>query len=759
MLKKKMWRTMGLYKAQFLSMIVLITLGVGIFVGFHMEWVSIEKNVNNLFTQSGFADFRIYSETGFSEADREKMEQIDGVTAAARYLSVTVDVKGEEGDGLALSVTERQEVSGFLLTEGEPYDAESEDGIWLAGQYAEKNGIQLGDSMTFLYRGMEITGRVCGLIKSGEHMVCVRDESQMMPDYSSFGYAYISPAMLKKALGFSFYSQINVLSELKKKEFAERVDEALQVTTLVLGKEENASYAGAEGEIQEGKTMAAILPAVFLLIAMLTMVTTMHRLTAKEKVQIGTLKALGFRDRTILRHYTSYALLIGLIGSALGIGIGYLVAWMILNPNTVMGSYFDLPEWKLYLPWFCVAAVILMILALVLIGYLSVRTMLQGTAADALRPYTPKRMKKLLLERTAVWEKFRFGTRWNLRDILRHKSRSLMSLLGVSSCMLILVAVLGMRDTMDAFLDLYYQKSMNYATRIYVAESAGEEERHALADRYQGDTSGSFSVQLEEKAVALEIYDIQNDKVRFVTDQEEIIALADTGAYVCERISREFGLKEGDSFTVSPYGSEKTYELVVAGVLRSITEGVTMTPAYAEKLGISYRIDSIYTDASRETIENTDAILAVQSKQSIMDSFDSFLQMMNMMIAVFVAAALLLAVVVLYNLGTMSYTERYREMATLKVVGFRDKKIGGLLVEQNAWITVVGMLLGLPLGAWILDTLLQELASEYEMGMKIGPLTYALSILLTFGMSLLVSLRVAAKNRQIDMVEALKSAE
>lgn len=750
---------MGQYKAQFLSMILLIILGVGIFVGFHMEWVSIEKNVDNLFTKTGFADFRIYSETGFLEADREKIAQIDGVTAAARYLAVTVDVKGEEGDSLALSVTEQQEVSGFLLTEGEPYDAKSEDGIWLAGQFAEKNGIRIGDSMTLLYGGTEITGRVCGLIKSGEHMVCVRDESQLMPDYSGFGYAYISPAMLEKVLGFPFYSEIHVLSALEKKEFVERVDDALQVTTLVLGKEENISYAGAEGEIEEGKTMATILPAVFLLIAILTMVTTMHRLTAKEKVQIGTLKALGFRDRTILRHYTSYALLIGVVGSALGVGIGYLVAWLIMNPKTVMGSYFDLPEWKLYLPWFCVAAVILIVLVLVLIGYLSVRTMLQGTAAEALRPYAPKRMKKLLLERTSAWGRLRFGTRWNLRDILRHKSRTLMSLLGVSSCMLILVAVMGMRDTMDSFLDLYYGKAMNYATRIYMAEGTGEEECRALADRYHGDTSGSLSVQLGEKAVTLEIYDIRNDKVRFVNDQEEIIPLADTGAYVCERISREFGLQEGDSFIVSPYGTEEKYELVVAGVLRAITEGITMTPAYAKERGISYQVNSIYTDATRETIEKTDAVSAVQSKQSIMDSFDSFMQMMNMMIAVFVAAALLLAVVVLYNLGTMSYTERYREMATLKVVGFRDKRIGGLLVEQNAWITVAGMLLGLPLGVWILGTLLRELASEYEMGMKIGLPTYAVSILLTFGMSLLVSLRVAAKNRQIDMVEALKSAE
>ena len=142
-----------------------------------------------------------------------------------------------------------------------------------------------------------------------------------------------------------------------------------------------------------------------------------------------------------------------------------------------------------------------------------------------------------------------------------------------------------------------------------------------------------------------------------------------------------------------------------------------------------------------------------------MDSFDTFLELMNSMIFVLVGGALVLGIVVLYNLGVMSYTERYREMATLKVVGFKDRKIGNLLIGQNVWLSVVGIALGLPLGALTLDFLLKKLAPEYEMRMYIGPVTYIVSILLTFGVSLLVSLMVSRKNKKIDMVEALKGAE
>ena len=142
-----------------------------------------------------------------------------------------------------------------------------------------------------------------------------------------------------------------------------------------------------------------------------------------------------------------------------------------------------------------------------------------------------------------------------------------------------------------------------------------------------------------------------------------------------------------------------------------------------------------------------------------MDSFDTFMEIMNAMIAVFVVGGLVLGVVVLYNLGVMSYTERYRELATLKVVGFRDRRIGGILIGQNLWLSVVGVILGLPMGAGVLDYALKKMAGEYEMRMTLGWATYVFSIALTMGVSLLVSAMVSRKNRKIDMVEALKGAE
>lgn len=759
MLFRKLWRTMGLYKSQFISMVIMIALGIGVFIGFHMEWVSIEINMGTFFADTGYADFRLIRESGFSEEDLRKISDIKGVEKAARYLAVIADVAERSNDSVALTVTTDILVSGFVVTEGEAYDAGSGDGIWLSDKYAAANDIHIGDTMSFLYKSIEIKGEVKGLIKAGEYLICVRDESQLMPDYSTYGFAFISPVLYEESAGFVFYPQINVVSDMEKKDFIAAAEETLSETVMVLSKDETISYAEAEGEVSEGKTMGSVLPVLFLLIAVLTMVTTMHRLTAKEKTQIGTFKALGFKDRRILRHYTAYALMIGILGSAIGVALGYGIAYYIMNPDGMMGTYLDMPEWKLYFPGFCYVILVAAIGLLTLIGFSSVRQMLKGTAADALRPYTPKKMKPMLIEKTKLFHRLSFGTRWNMRDSVRHKSRTAMSLIGIAGCIVLIVGSLGMGDTMNAFLDLYYDGATNYASRIYFAEEATEAQRNEVLSEYDGDWSASVGVQLEEKTVSLDIYGVEHDKVRFPDKDGGYVHIGDDGAYICMRLAEEFALSVGDSFTISPYGSNEKYALKVAGVIRSVSESIVITPKYADTLHISYAVDSVYTDAAKNEIAADSAIKNVTSKQMIVDSFDTFMDLMDTMIFILIAGALLLGVVVLYNLGVMSYTERYREMATLKVLGFKDRKIGSLLIGQNLWLSMIGVVIGMPAGMGVLAYLLKELAGEYEMKMVVSAKTFVCSIVLTVGMSLLVSLMVSRKNKKIDMVEALKIAE
>lgn len=757
MLLRKTFRTIRLYLAQFISMIVMTAIGIGVFVGFNMEWYSIERNTNKFFDETGFADYRVFDEKGFSSDDLEKIKNIDGVDDATRFLSVNTTVKGTE-KVLALAVSENIDVSGFVLIgDGEEYNADSEDGIWLSKQYADKNNIKLGDTITVVYKEIEISGKVLGLIKSGEFLICLPDETQLMPDFNTYGFAYISPKMLKKILGFEYYPQINISSSLDKKKMSEEIDNVFEKTMVILSNDENVSYAQTQGEIEEGKTMASVLPVLFLAIAILTMVTTMHRLAINEKTQIGILKALGFKDKKIILHYTSFSILIGVFGTLFGIIIGYLMGYLVMNPNGTLGIYFDMPEWKLYVPFFTWIILILINALLIVIGYLSVKSMLKGSASDALRPYTPKKMKAMAIEKTKLWSKLNFGVKWNMRDIMRHKARSFMTLFGILGCTILIIASLGMKDTMNDFVDIFYEGAINYETRINVSETATNEETKELASKYEGDYAGSTTVKINDQTIGLEIYNITHNRVKFIDRNMKFFELGDNGAYVCERIAKKLNIKIGDKLVFSPYGTNESYEIFVEDIIRTLSEAIIMSEKYAEKIGYNYHINLVFTN--QKNIEADKNIVNTQSKSSIIKSFDTFMGLMNLMVLLLIVAALVLGAIVLYNLGVMSFMERYREMSTLKVVGFKDSKIGSLLISQNLWLTIVGIIIGVPTGVFLLKYMIEKLASEYEMKPTVNMLTYILTILLIILLSFVISLVISKKSKKIDMVESLKGID
>ena len=699
--------------------------------------------------------------------------------------SVNADVKGSD-DQLALTVTESEHTSGFVLTEGEKYDRWDEDGFWLMDKYAGLNGIKPGDKLTVTFEDMEFTGTVRGLIESAEYLICVRDESQVMPDFNTYGYVYASPAMLRKVIEQQIrkeepdidedimsvavkqacdetFCQVNVNSSMSKQEIQAAVDKALGRSLLILTKDENVSYKESRGEMNEGKTMGAVLPVLFLAIAILTMITTMNRITISEKTQIGTLKALGFRDRRIIRHYTSYAVVISLTGSILGMVLGYLLCKMVMSQDGMMGTYFVMPDWTVHIPLWIWAVVLAIIMLTIFIGYLSVRDLLRGTAAETLRPYTPRHIHRLLLEGTALWRRMRFGTKWNLRDIFRHKSRSAMSFIGTFGCMLMLVASFGMNQTMTNFLDTFYDGTAVYASKVFMSSDADNKDAVRFAGKLDGDYSASVSAKVGDKTVSVDVYNITHGLYRFIDKDSNIIELPEEGALICKRLARDFDAKPGDTVTVEPYGTDESYDILISGINGSLTESISMTEEYAESLGLTdseaYRINSVYTMTAKDQIAASGDITSIQSKQDIIDSFDAFMKIFYFFIIVLIVASVLLCLIVLYNLGIMSYMERYREMATLKVLGFRNKAIGRLLISQNLWISVAGTLLGIPAGIWALNYLMNLLAGEYEMETMVGPVSILSATALNLGVAVIVGRMIARKNRTINMVEALKGTE
>ena len=754
MLFKKMLRTLLNYKAQFISMIIMIAIGIGVFAGFSGEWYTIKKDSEYFYNLDGFSDYRINNALGFNESDLEKVKNIEGVEDATLYLNVETRMKDD--DILDICTSSNMNVSGFTVTKGNPYDENNVGGIWLSDMYAKKNDIKCGELIYVTFRGYEIPLRVEGLVKSSEFLICVLDETQMMPDFKNSGYGFVTTKSIETALGSSFYTQINVKSNLEKIDFEKKVFEALDNSYVVLAKEDVVSYKEVQGEINEGKIMGCLIPTLFFLIALLTLITTMNRLVSNEKMQIGILKALGFKDRKIILHYMSFSIFIGILGSVIGIGIGYILCFYIMNPNGPMGTYFDLPRWNLYIPWYVWVVIILMNVLIAFVGFLSVKHVLKGSAADALRPYTPKKMKPLVIEKTKWFHKRRFAFRWNIRDVFRHKARSLMSVFGVIGCTVLLVATFGTKYLLQGFVTDYYDKPMHYEVRINLNENTPTEKALELANTYSGDLVGNQPIKINNELYYLEIDNINSNLISILdVNTKPIKEIKNSGAYIPKKTAKELAVKVGDKIEIESFTTKEKYEIEVIEITRSLTGSIVITDEYADSIGLDYKYNQIYTKTT--TIATDEAISSTQTKKNIIDSFMAIMKVMDAMVVLLALASIILGIVVLYNLGILSYLERYRELATLKVLGFKDRKITSLLVTQNMWMTLFGMLLGAPLGVWVLKALMDLLASDYDIKLSFDPRMFIYSFILVLATSLAVSYMVARKNKYIDMVEALKA--
>ena len=366
-------------------------------------------------------------------------------------------------------------------------------------------------------------------------------------------------------------------------------------------------------------------------------------------------------------------------------------------------------------------------------------------------------MKPLLIEKTKWFHKRRFAFRWNIRDVFRHKARSLMSIIGVVGCTLLLVATFGVKYLLHSFVSDYYEKPMNYEVRINLSDETTNEKALELdTTTYSGDLTSTTPILINDKVYSIEVYNVNNDLISILDmNTKPIKNVSNIGAYLPNKLASELKKKAGDKITIKSFATGLEYEIEVVEVTRSLTGNIVITDDYADEIGLIHKYNCIYTKEKDVTVN--EYIESVQTKKDIINSFSSIMEVLDVMVVLLAIASVILGVVVLYNLGILSYMERYRELATLKVLGFKDKKITSLLVTQNMWMTLFGMAIGAPLGVWILKILMDLLASDYDIKLRCDPRMFIYSFILVAITSLVVSYMVARKNKYINMVEALKA--
>lgn len=796
MLRKKMIREILRNKSQFITILLMVMIGVMVYAGIEAYMDGMTNTANRFYTKNNLQDINVIS-TSFTKSDLDKIKSLDKVNDAERKLTLTMNDCNDDKKSYLVNVIEKNNISKFYVQSGIKFDSKK-DGVWLDYFYAKENNIKVGDKISFKYESYVFNEKVNGLIYVPDHIYDVKDEAQIMPNHKTYGFIYMSSKSLegfvkyeaKSALKKSTLKSISdeefdllypdfnyeekilynyIMVDVKNKKDVNKVKDEIEKNVesakATISIEKTPSYAMYQGEIDEGSAYVGIFSGLFLFIAMLSVVTTMTRIIKNEKLQIGTLKALGFSKKKIVKHYVGYGFWVSLVGAILGILLGrFFLGSVFLD---IEMSFFEMPEGKVFIKPLTYLVAALVVLIVSIITYITCFKELKKKPADSLRNELPSvNEKSLNITTKGIFKNMSFSNKWNLRDIIRNKFRTVTGVIGIVGCCTLIVCALGMLNSMNNFIKIQFDDLYNFNYKLSLKDDISDSKIEELTKKYGNNTSMTLNIEVKDKDGNRDtntvFVDDSNNYIRFANKNYKFKKLdKDNGVYVTYKFSEKYNLKIGDKVTWHEYGNKTYYNSKIIGYIRDPqVQGLTATKKYIESLGVKYKPNSIYTNKDLSNVKQIDKVNRIQNIDELKDAINSMLSMMKKMIIIIIFFAILLGMVIIYNMGILSYSEKEYQFATLKVLGFNSKKIKNIFTRQNSIICIISIIIGLPLGYFLTSYLFKVCLDEnYDFGVYIKPITYVLAAFGTYLVSYVVSKMLAKKVNKIDMVSSLKANE
>ena len=779
-------------KSQFLTIFLMVLIGVMVYVGIESYMDGMIQTADTFYTENNLQDLNVLG-TNLTIDDLNKVKKIDHVNDAERKLVVTGIDASKDDKTYLISFIESNNISKFYVVDGVEFDA-NKKGVWLDNFYAKENNLHVGDTISIKYDTFTLNETILGLINVPDHLYDTSDASELVPNRKKFGFVYLSSneipedyikSMVMKEMkitdiktfdkyvkDFNYkdyipynYIMVDVDNKDNVSKVKNDIEDNIKSALAVVKIEDTSSYVMYQGEIDEGASYVGIFSGLFLFIAMLSVITTMTRVVKKQKLQIGTLKALGFKNSKISSHYIGYGFWISLFGAICGIILG-----RFFIGNVFIGlemSFFEIPNGKAVINnmSYVVAACVVVVVSL--ITYLTCRKELKKIPAESLRNELPKlKNGSLNLTTKQLFRKMNFSSKWNLRDIIRNKFRTITGVVGIVGCCTLIVCAFGMLNSMNHFIKLQFEDLYDFDYKLTLNENISEKDLKELTDKYGNSTSQTLGIEIKDSngnRVANNIFvDDSNNLVRFQNSKDKFININDnTGIYVTSKLAENNNYKLGDIVTWHIYGDSTYYESKIVGFNKDPqNQNITVTRSYLETLNVKYTPDSLYTKSDLKGVKEIDGVSLIQDKNTLKESMESMLSMMKEMIILIIFFAILLGAIIIYNMGILSYSEKEYQFATLKVLGFKDKKIKKIFIQQNLWITALSVIIGLPSGYYLTSWLFKAcLDDNFDFGVYINITTYIIATVGTFLVSYLVSKFLARKVNKIDMVSSLKGNE
>lgn len=546
-------------------------------------------------------------------------------------------------------------------------------------------------------------------------------------------------------------------------------------------------YSGYGDNADRMKAIGEVFPLIFFLVAALISLTTMTRMVEEERTLIGTLKALGYSKKSIAAKYLGYAVLATLTGGIFGVMIGEkILPYIIITAYKIM--YRHLPDVEIpYNLYYGVLACVAALLCTVAATIFSCMKELKEQAAELMRPPAPKQGKRVFLEYIPfLWKRLNFTWKSTVRNLMRYKKRFFMTIFGIGGCMGLMLVGFGLKDSISSIVPLQYEDIQLYDGNVILQSDVTMQEKQEVYEALEKNSQVVATAEdllqkitIEHDGVSKEVYLNVPENVEKFSDfvvlqdrtTKEKYQLTDKGAVLTEKMAKELGVSAGDTVTIKEE-NEKERTVKISQICENyMSHYLYMTPAvYKAAYGKEPEYNSIYYRTEGRTTKEAESVgeaalkldgaLSVSYTTELRQQVDDMLQSLDIVIVVLIISAGMLAFVVLYNLNNINITERKRELATLKVLGFYDKEVTEYVYRENILLTLIGSVFGMLLGKILHRFIIVTVEIDSVMfGRNINTISFVYAFLLTVVFSLFVNGVMYFKLKKINMVESLKSVE
>ena len=782
MLFRKMLRDYKANFGAFFSVFLLATLAMALFCTFEGHVLSQKVARENYHKECNLSDVWIYGE-GFSDDELDTVRNLDFVKDAQLRMSVTGSAPDCDGAQVDIYLERENLVDTPYYISGEPFDPTDTDGIWLANAFAKLRNIKVGDDFTIEYNGITFTREVKGLVESAEYefreadgdadvyleniaIVYMSYDAFPIRDYINHMVDKISDEKLAKIMP---YTQMIIVTTdggglAHEEALAESIDRDY---SAIVDRKSIPGLARLDSELEQHQSFSYLFVIIFVGIAILVIATSMGRMVEQQRTQIGTMNALGLKRHKIMLHYISFSLVVSVVGVILGLLVGTLwgspaVIGMFANWYIVPGLH------SVFHPMYLIIAAGIVAVC-VLTSYISCRKLLRIKPAEALRPAAPKKGKKCIFERLPFWKKLSFTSQYNLRDISRAKLRSFMCVIGTAVGMLLMIYAVGCNELLGSMIEINFNRVTVGEYQIKFSEDAKTETVDDMAEELDGEVVMMNQVEVakeknapsdkkkKETVTVLEGKNLYN--ILDLNNQVKKLTPGTIG--ISRKLAAALDVKEGDTIYWHLYTKNTWYEAKVGTIYRSLeSQGIAYLREDYEKTGAEYTPSFLMTDdkAAKDKAD-LDYVTGVNSKSEMQAAYESSMEIMNMMVGMMAVFSILMIVVVLYNSGVLSFHERVKEFATLKVLGLRSSKVRRILSMQNLWLSIIGIIIGAPLGNVSLNAMINTNGENFDYNLMLAPVDYVIAGIFVMIISMLVSFMFSKRIRKLDMVETLKGVE